>query len=159
KAACAIAAALPLGLAAAAVLRAFSTGLLTLGERALPFALAIALAVPSSLTPTAADERTPMMADLASAVRILHAEHRRDVPRIVRGLKAPEGMLALEGVHQLNDGPDQTAPTAGEGTGTALLLRVDDDDIPQSLPANWTIVRRDRGGAWVLVTVRSRIDW
>ncbi len=159
KAAGAIVAALPLGLVATAVLRLFSARGLSVLERALPFALAVVLAVPTSLTPTAADERTPSMADLASTVRILHAEHGWDLPCIVRSLKAPEGMVALEGIHQLDDASDQTGTATDDGAATAVLVRLDGSEMPQPLPPNWTVVQRDERGTWMLIIVRSRIDW
>jgi hypothetical protein len=159
KSACAIAAALPLGLVATAVLRILSARGLTVVECVLPFALAVALAVPTSLTPTSADELTPSMADLASTVQFLRAKHGWDLPRIVRSLKAPEGMLALEAIHQLGDASDPTGPAADDGAATAVLVRLEDPEIPQPLPSTWTVVRRNGRAAWMLIIVRSRIDW
>jgi hypothetical protein len=159
KAACALAAALPLGLAATALLRAVSSRTLVIVERALPFALAVVLAIPTPLTSTAADSPAPTMVDLASTLRILHTEHGWDLPRVVRGLKAADGMLTLEGIHQLRAQLDDPGREPEHGRSTAVLVRLAEDELARPLPQNWTIVRRAGGWVWTLIMVRSRIDW
>ncbi len=159
KAACALAAALPLGLAATALLGAVSNRALVIVERALPFALAVVLAIPTPLTSTAADSPVPTMADLASTLRILHTHHGWDLPQVVRGLKASEGMLVLEGIHQLHGALDDRDRGSDGGRSTAVLLRLDDAEIPHPLPPGWTVVRHAGRDAWMLIMVRSRIDW
>jgi hypothetical protein len=158
KAACAVAAGLPIGLIASALLRAVSMRLLLVVERALPFALALLMLVPRAGTLTASDERTPTVNDLAAVSGILGDQHGWGVLRMLQSLKTPSGVAVLGGL-PLMPPASGTAPIAADTTSTAVLLVLEADDVPDPLPSGWSVIRRTAQAATVLVVMRSRIEW
>ena len=165
KAACAVAAALPLAMVAGAMLRALSPRWLLLPiERVAPFAVALLMVLPGPLGVSpggamAEDERTPTIGDLAAVVRILSDEHGWDAARMLERLKTPYGVAVLGGLRQLTVAVDGSRPGMPDDGRGALLLVLGADDLPHPLPVNWRIVSRGSRSITVLIVVPSRIDW
>ena len=163
KPACAVAAALPLGLVAGAALRALSARVLVVVERLAPFALAavIALTGGPSFAPgfMADDERVPTVADLAATARILRVEHGWDDTHLLRGLKTPYGITVLSGLRLLAGAADSPSAVQADDGSSALLMKLEAEDLPQPLPSNWRIVSRSARAVTVLVFMQSHIDW
>jgi hypothetical protein len=170
KAACAIAAALPLALLVGTALRAVSHRLRSAVESAVPFALAALLVMPGSLRGSANgvgsdDERTPTVEDVTAVARILRDEQGWDVARVVERLKTPHGVTVLIGVRQALEAARQgpTADATGErpaGTSDgAILMRIGMPAVPDPPPSNWRVVRRSERMATVLVLTESPLDW
>jgi hypothetical protein len=157
KPACALAAALPIGFAASALLaRMFGERLRRLVEGATPFAAAAVIAIAPPLTPVDAD-RAPTVGDLSAVARVLE-EHRWSTIEMLQGFMTAARVPALTGLLQLTSHSDAT-PALGSPRETAILLSIDADDLPQPLPADWKIVRRSAQSATVLIVQRSRLDW
>jgi hypothetical protein len=141
RAACAIAAALPLGLVAGAVMQPLSRRRLrSLPEQATPIALASVMIVPIRQGGTADYEGTPTMADLQAVARILR-EQGWSPTNILERLKVPEGMLVLTGLRHMSGAVDGATPAAADSETSALLMTLRADELPQPLPSNWKIVR------------------
>ena len=161
KAACAIAAALPLALIVRGLMRALSRSrgerlprLLRRMEPAAPFALALIL----PLAVTAADERMPTVDDLTAVAHILGDQRGWDTQHMLHGLKTPLGMPVLLGTRQI--GAAHRAPSpAAVSAERAILITLATADLPHPLPSNWTVVRRSSRVSTVLILTQSRIDW
>jgi hypothetical protein len=164
KAACAVAAALPLAVVAGATLRAVSARLLVSVEWISPFALALAIALQGPLgiagsLSVAEDQRPPTIADLEAVARILHEEHGWDATRMAENLKTPYGVALLTGLRQTTAAGDGASGVAANVGSSALFMVLAADELPDPLPSNWTVVRRSARSAAVLVLLQSRIDW
>jgi hypothetical protein len=163
KAACAIAAALPLALVGDVALRTLSPRLLLQLERGLPFVLALAMALGGSFgfprnAFRADDERVPTVGDLAAIAHVLRDERGWDVPYMLENLKTPYGVALLNGLGGDAGAREPGATTNPAGSG-ALAMVLDLRDLPDPLPANWRVVRRSDRFATVLVFLQSRINW
>lgn len=165
KAASAIAAALPIGLAVRAIVRALSMQpLLSLVESVVPWALAFVVALPGPRGVTAGalradDERMPTMRDVTAVARILRDEHGWDVARMIERLKTPHGLPVLDGLKRAAEAGRPRDAVAPDGTSSAVLMVVDTADLPDTLPSSWTVVRRSASAATVLALLQSRVDW
>jgi hypothetical protein len=155
KAACAIAAALPMG--------AVANRLLPLRmQQVLPFVLALDMAFTGHYAARArnmaADERTPTVADVAAVAHILPTEEGWSADEMLRNLKTPDGATLLSGLRQSVGRSVPAAPARSDGR-SAMLLVLDAVDLPHPLPPSWRIVRRTGESLVVLVLTRARIDW
>jgi hypothetical protein len=160
KAACAIAAALPLALVAGAALRtAFPRRMIQRIERILPFAVALLVAVVTPAKFAVDEERTPTVRDLVAVADILHDEHGWDLPRMFASLKTPYSAVVMTGLRQLSAAGDAPSPVVTDAGTSALLMILAADDLPRPLPSNWKVVRRSVRTAAVLIFTPSRIDW
>jgi hypothetical protein len=160
KAACAIAAALPVALVAGTLLRRSVPRRLVLSvEQILPFVVALVIAVPTPLSVTADDERTPTIGDLVAVAHVLHDEHGWDVSRMIEHLKTPYGLPVLMGLQQLSAAGNGPSPVVADVGTSVLLMMLEADELPHPLPSSWTVVRRSTRAATVLVFMQSRIDW
>lgn len=156
KAACALAAALPLA--------AVAQRLLPLRmQQALPFVLAVVLAVSGDYGArarvTAADERTPTVADVAAVAHLLQSEQQWTGEEILRNLKTPEGITFLSGLRYALPPTLHPVGAPGHRERGAIFLTLDPAVLPEPMPPSWRIVRRTRQSVVVLVLMRSRIDW
>ncbi len=162
RAACAIAAALPLALVAEAALQPQSRRRLRLLlDRAVPIVLASLMVVLKPQAGTADEEGPPTMADLTAVASTLRHERGWNLTTTFERLKAPHGMVVLTGLRYLGGATDADAasPVSEDSETSALLISLRADELPQPLPSNWKIVRRSRRMAVVLVHTQSRIDW
>ncbi len=160
KAACGIAAALPLALVADAVMQSLSRrGLRLPLERAAPIVLAALMIIPQPLSRGADDENLPTMADIAAVTTMLHEQHAWNLTDTLERLKTPEGMVVRTALRHLGGSVDAAPAVAEDSESSALLMILRADELPQPLPSNWQIVRRSRRTAVALIHVQSRIDW
>ncbi len=161
RAACAVAAALPLAVVADALLRPLRqvnevlSGIISVFEHSLPFALALCL----PFMVTVADERTPTIGDLDTVAHILHDERGWDVERMIENVKAPAPTTILMGLRRLAGEANAPTPVVAAVGDSALLMVLELDDLPQPLPLNWKVVRRSARAAVILVLLQSRVDW
>jgi hypothetical protein len=160
KAACGIAAALPLALVANAVFRPSSDATFDLVLKgAAPIALASMLIVHGLLGDTADEEDVPTMADVAAVTSSLHEHHGWNLIDMLERLKAPEGNVVLTALRHVSRGSDAARALADDSETSALLMILRADELPRPLPSNWDILRRSRRSAVVLIHMQSRIDW
>ncbi|MEO8603641.1 MAG: hypothetical protein ABI629_13795 [bacterium] len=157
RAAAAVAAALPIGVAASALLsRLAPQRICAVIEAAV--ALAVALAIP--FLPTGApggDERTPSFAELTTALRSLRDERGWTAVDLLQGVEANQRQLTGKALLQLVGADALEAPrTVGR---TALMLDVAAQNVPAALPPNWQVLHRGDHRARLLVELSSRLDW
>ena len=161
KAACAVAAAVPLATLVVAPLQRLAPRLLGAAEVVLPFGLAALLVAlprfgPVATGQVAAAERVPTYADLVAAARVLVDERGWDADDVIARLRSPDGIATLTGLRQLTEDAPRRAGGAAE---TALLLTLPAADVPATPPAGWRVLRRAAPAATVLIALPSRLDW
>jgi hypothetical protein len=159
-AACAVAAAVPLGLVANALLRSVSERwLLRPIEATLPFAAALIIALPGiSPRATADDERIPTTRDLSAVDHILRDEHGWDSLQLVEHLKSPPAAAVL--MELLQSRPlDVPGAATASGATNAVLVRLKTEELPEPLPSSWVVVSHSARAATVLAFTQSRLDW
>lgn len=170
KAACAIAAVLPLALVVETALRAVSRRLLPTVESAVPFVLAALIVLPGSLRVSASgfssdDEQTPTVDDVTTAAHILRGEYGWDVAHVLERLKTPHGVTVLIGMRQALEAAAASRPEGGTGApptdapDNAIMMMIGAQDVPDPVPSNWRVVRRAEHAATVLVLAESPLDW
>lgn len=165
RAACAIAAAVPIGIVVTTLLRTQSLRPLSAAaERLAPLLVALLVALPGARGITAGalladDERMPTIRDVATVARLLRDEQGWDGTRMRERIKTPYGMAFASGLQQALGSGQASGAVAPDPGALALLLVLEREDLPQPLPASWQVVHHSSQAATVLVVTRSRIDW
>ncbi|MFN8644613.1 MAG: hypothetical protein U0802_24225 [Candidatus Binatia bacterium] len=156
RAACAVAAALPIGRIAHATLEVIlPRTAFPLVARALPFAAALVIAWRASLG-LAHPERVLTVDDLAGVAQVLRQQGWDD-RQIARGFSTPARMTALTGLLQQQISAAPSAAAVAYDSALVLLLAT--DQLAAPLPPDWRVLRESAGTTVLLVLERSPLDW
>ena len=161
-AASAIAAALPIALAARQLLHNLRADAADSWRRSTvrmvrvaPFVLAVML----PLTSSPAKDPPPTISDLQAVSRVLRDQHGWTAQQMVANVQASSGAVAVMGLRELAIADPMPETAVGDPTASAILVSLGSADLPSPLPPNWVVIRASYPTALVLIVTRSRIDW
>ncbi len=100
------------------------------------------------------------MGDVEAFARDLGGRRGWSRARVQRRVQAVDQQTVLTALLE-EEGASfrEPGPNDDDDLTTALLLEVDAAELPDPLPAGWTVARRAQGHAAVLILARSRLDW
>jgi hypothetical protein len=156
RAACAVAAALPIGCLVQSLVEPLAPSAYRTIGSALPGVVAIVIAFGASLG-IPRPERALTVTDLATVAQLL-GERGWTERHVVRGFSTPERATALAGMLQLREHAETQDATADDrDTATLVILR--DGGLPDPMPAQWRILRHSSGFATVLILGEAQLNW